>query len=129
MVEERSFWKYLILSIITCGIYSIIFWYQYSIDMNTVCNGDGKETRNYIIVILLSFITCGIYYYVWMYGVGNRLQESGERYGLNIQENGTTLLLWTIIGSFACGIGPLVAMYFMIKDMNEVAVRYNAGVR
>ena len=72
MIQRRSFLTYILLSIITCGIYSIFFWYSYSDDMNKVCNGDGKETQNYLIVFLLSLVTCGIYYYIWVYGVGNR---------------------------------------------------------
>lgn len=125
MIKHRSLLTLILLSIITCGIYGIIFWYSYSDDMNRICQGDGKETKNYIIVILLSFITCGIYYWVWLYGVGNRLSENAPRYGTNFQENGTTILLWMIIGSMLCGIGSFVAMHIMIKNINELGDRYN----
>lgn len=125
MIKQRSLLTLILLSIITCGIYNIIFWYSYSDDMNRICQGDGKNTQNYIIVILLSFITCGIYYWVWLYGIGNRLSENAPRYETSFQENGTTLLLWMIIGSFFCGIGSFVAMHIMIKNMNALADRYN----
>lgn len=125
MIKHRSLLTLILLSIITCGIYGIIFWYSYSDDMNRICQGDGKDTKNYIIVILLSFITCGIYYWVWLYGVGNRLSENAPRYGTNFQENGTTILLWMIIGNMLCGIGTFVAMHIMIKNMNELGDRYN----
>lgn len=125
MIKRRSLLTVILLSIVTCGIYGIIFWYNYAEDMNRVCNGDGKETKNYIIVILLSFITCGIYGLIWQYGVGNRLQENAPRYGMNFSENGTTVLLWQIFGSMLCGIGPFIAMHILIKNMNLVADRYN----
>lgn len=125
MIKRRSLLTLILLSIITCGIYNIIFWYSYSDDMNRICQGDGKDTKNYIIVLLLSFITCGIYYWVWLYGVGNRLCENAPRYGTNFQENGTTILLWMVIGSMLCGIGSFVAMHILIKNMNELADRYN----
>jgi len=125
MIQRRSFLTYILLSIITCGIYSIFFWYSYSDDMNKVCNGDGKETQNYLIVFLLSLVTCGIYYYIWVYGVGNRLQENATRYNLRINENGTTILLWYIIGGFVCGLGSIYALYLLVKNMNDVADRYN----
>jgi hypothetical protein len=48
MIQRRSLLTLILLSIITCGIYGIIFWYNYSDDMNKVCNGDGKLTQNYI---------------------------------------------------------------------------------
>lgn len=125
MISRRSLVTYILLSIITCGIYSIIFWYNYADDMNKVCEGDGKVTQNFIIVLLLSFVTCGIYYWIWLYGVGNRLSENAPRYGAYFQENGTTILLWMLIGSLVCGIGSFVATYLLIKNMNELGNRYN----
>jgi hypothetical protein len=94
-------------------------------DMNTVCNGDGKQTQNFIVVILLSIVTCGIYWYIWCYGVGNRLQETAPRYGLSFNENGTTILLWMLLGYLLCGFGTLYAYYLLIKNMNAVADHYN----
>lgn len=125
MIKRRSLLTLILLSIVTCGIYNIIFWYSYADDMNRICQGDGKETKNYIVVLLLSIITCGIYYWIWLYGVGNRLSENAPRYGTSFQENGTTIILWMIIGSFLCGIGAFVAMHILIKNMNELADRYN----
>ncbi len=125
MIKQRDFITFVLLSIITCGIYGIVFWYYYSDDMNIVCNGDGKITQNYIVVILLSFITCGIYSWIWFYGIGNRLQENAPRYGTSFSENGTTILLWYILGSFLCFFGFFYAQYILIKNMNVLADRYN----
>jgi len=118
---------YLLLSIVTCGIYSIWFWYKYSEDMNIVCNGDGKTTQNYIIVLLLSIVTCGIYQFFWFYGLGNRLQENSGRYGVAMSENGSTVLMWMIFGSLLCGIGTFFAFHILIKNMNILAARYSDG--
>lgn len=125
MIKHRDFIAMVLLSIITCGIYGIIFWYQYSDDMNKVCYGDGKETKNYLLVILLSIITCGIYSWIWHYGVGNRLAENAPRYGLRFNEDGTTVLLWMLLGSLLCGFGTLYAQYIMVKNMNTLADSFN----
>ncbi len=125
MIKQRSFGIYLLLSIITCGIYSIIFWYQYTEDINEICRGDGHESPNYIIVILLSIITCGIYGYIWYYSQANRLQAAANKYGISIQGNGTIVLLWMILGSLLFGIGPFIAFYILINNMNQVAIAYN----
>lgn len=125
MIKRRSLLKLILLSIITCGIYAVIFWYQYSDDMNRICEGDGRHTQNFIVVVLLSFLTLGIYYYVWLYGVANRLADNAPQYGANFNENGLTVLLWTTIGSMLCGLGPFIAMYILIKNMNVLAERYN----
>ncbi len=125
MIKQRSFGIYLLLSIITCGIYSIIFWYQYTEDINEICRGDGHESPNYIIVILLSIITCGIYGYIWYYSQANRLQAAANKYGISIQGDGTIVLLWMILGSLLFGIGPFIAFYILINNMNQVAIAYN----
>jgi hypothetical protein len=93
--------------------------------MNKVCYGDGKETKNFLIVILLSIITCGIYTWIWYYGVGNRLAENAPRYGQRFNEDGTTVLLWMLLGSLLCGLGTFYAQYIMVKNMNSLADSFN----
>ena len=126
--ENRGLVKYILLTLVTCGIYS--YWYLYKLaeDANIICAGDGKSTPGLVQFILLSIVTCGIYAWFWYYNLGNRLQAAGPKYGLNIQENGTTLLLWYILGACLCGIGPYVAMYILMKNMNQLAHAYNTGI-
>ncbi len=109
----------------TCGIYSWYFIYCLARDVNTVCAGDGQKTNGLGMYILLSIVTCGIYPIIWMYGLGNRLAANGSRYGMNFQENGTTILLWHVVGFLLCGIGPLVAMNIVIKNTNSLCTAYN----
>lgn len=123
--EDRSLLTYILLSIITCGIYGYYFIYKIAEDVNVACYGDGKTTGGLVKFILLSFITCGIYAWYWYYALGNRLAENAPRYGLQFQENGTTVLLWYIIGALICGIGPFIAMYILIKNTNEICSAYN----
>lgn len=126
MIKEKNFWMYVFLTLITCGLYSIYFWYVTVEDLNIMFAGDGEETPNYIIVMLLSFVTCGIYFYIWLYKMSNRLQISGMRmYQQEIQESGTTILLWMLLGSIVCGIGAFVAYYFIFINFNKVAAEYN----
>ena len=125
--ENRSLITYILLNIITCGIYGFYFLYSIARDVNIICDGDGSKTGGLVQFILLSYITCGIYAIYWYYAIANRMAENAPRYGLNFQENGTTVLLWYIIGSFVCGIGPYVAMYIIIKNMNALAHAYNVS--
>ncbi|MCM1153719.1 MAG: DUF4234 domain-containing protein [Roseburia sp.] len=75
--------------------------------------------------ILLCIVTCGIYNWIWYYGVGNRLAVNAPRYGMNFQENGTTILLWKLIGLLLCGIGPFIALHIVIKNTNALCAAYN----
>lgn len=123
--EDRALWKYIVFGILTCGIYTYYFIYKMAMDVNKMCADDGKKTSGLIPFILLSFLTCGIYAYFWYYSLGNRLQANAPRYGLNFQENGTTVLLWCIFGLLLCGFGALVGIHILIKNTNEMAKAYN----
>lgn len=129
MIKRRDFIVMILLSFLTCGIYGIIFWYGYSDDTNKLCYGDGKETMNYLVVILLSLVTCGIYYWIWLYQLANRLKDNAPRYGCNLNEDGTTILLWMIVGSLLCGFGTLYAQYLLVRNMNALADSYNSNLQ
>ena len=123
--DDRGLASYIILSIITCGIYGYYFIYKMAHDVNIACDGDGENTSGLVAFILLSMITCGIYAWYWYYKLGNRLANNAGRYGLGIQENGTTVLMWCIFGTLICGIGPFIAMYILIKNSNMICNAYN----
>ena len=126
ITTERSLVKWIIFSIITCGIYDLFFIYALARDINEMCAEDGKETAGLLKLILLSLVTCGIYGIYWYYSLGNRIQANANgQFDLNVTENGTTVLLWMLIGSFAFGIGSFVAMYIIIKNTNALAIAYN----
>ncbi len=123
--DDRGLASYIILSIITCGIYGYYFIYKMAHDVNIACDGDGENTSGLVAFILLSMITCGIYAWYWYYKLGNRLANNAGRYGLCIQENGTTVLMWCIFGTLICGIGPFIAMHILIKNSNMICNAYN----
>lgn len=127
--EDRSLLIFILLTAVTCGIYGIIFWWNLCKDLNVVCGvkepDDEYKSPNYIVVCLLGLITCGIYMFFWIYKQGNRMQRAGNAYGVQIDENGTTYLLWILFGSLLCGAGPLVAYHLMFKNLNKLCVCYN----
>lgn len=123
---NRSLITYIILTILTCGIYGFYFIYKLAKDVNEMCKEDGDKVGGLLVYILLSYLTCGIYSFYWLYKIQNRLQAAGPRYGINITESGTTVLLWLILGSFLCGIGSFYGLYIIIKSANAVGAAYNA---
>ena len=122
-----SFLSYLFIGWITCGIYDLYLIHCISRDINISGQGD-ENTPGLLTLILLSLVTCGIYYYIYFYKLANKIQRVGNRYGLQIQENGTTILLWIIFGALICGIGPYIAMYQIFKNMNKVNDAYNKTI-
>ena len=123
--DDRGIASYIILSIITCGIYGYYFIYKMAHDVNLACDGDGESTTGLGMFIVLSFITCGFYAYYWYYKLGNRLADNAPRYGLSFREDGTTVLLWCLFGLLVCGIGPFIGMYILIKNSNLICGAYN----
>lgn len=128
MIQQRDFWIFVVLNILTCGLYSLFFWYVWNEDVNRICEGDGQDVPNYIIVIILGILTCGIYTYYWMYKQGNRLQANAMRYGVRMQENGSSLLLWALLGYLTCALTIYYSYYLMVRMVNQIAPEYNARI-
>ena len=122
---DRSLVMYILLTILTCGIYAYYFIYKLADDVNEMCEGDGQKTGGLLAYIVFSFLTCGFYSLYWEYKIGNRLQANAPKYGITLQENGTTLVVWYLVGSILCGIGPFVAMHILLKNTNQLAMAYN----
>ncbi len=122
---DRSLLVYILLTIVTCGIYSWVFIYQLIQDVNIACDGDGEETMNFWLFFLLSLVTCGIFAYVWYYQLGNRLQNNCARYGQPTTEGGTAVLLWMLLGALLCGIGVFIGWNIIINNTNTVCRGYN----
>ena len=96
-VTNRSIATCIILSLVTCGIYGIIWYINLVNDVNTVCQ-DEKSSQSGGVVFLLTLITCGIYGWIWFYNAGKRMNEAGNKYNMNIADNSVMYLILTIVG-------------------------------
>ena len=126
--QDRSFLKWFLLGIVTCGIYDLYFLYKLIKDVNVICNGDGDETPGLVAYFFLSLVTVGIYAYYWFYKLGDRLQKNAPRYNLVINESGGTILLYLLINLISGGIGTMLAMYYIIKNVNTLSAAYNGWI-
>ena len=57
--------------------------------------------------------------------IGNRLSANAKTYGIEMQENGTTILLWRLLGALICFVGSFVGSYILIKNINAICASYN----
>ena len=122
---DRSLLIFILLSIVTCGIYNLVFLYQLITDVNIACEGDGDDTPGFWMFFLLTIVTCGIYGFIWYYKLSNRLQVNCARYGQPTTEGGSAVLLWMIFGIWLCGIGTFIAWNILINNTNTVCAGYN----
>lgn len=121
--ENRRLWKLLLLTIPTFGIYNIVFWFQFTKDLNQM-NNEEKPLKNYILVIFLSIITLGIYRWVWFFYLADRIQTTGQDMDMKIKPGAGTTLTIKLFGTFIL-IGPLIANFIVIRNMNKIAKEYN----
>ena len=124
-LKERSFLLYVFFTVITFGIYPIVYWTKISNEINVLCEGDGKKTMKYVYVWLLNFITFGIFGVIWEHKLANRLQENAARYNLNFSESGKLVTVFNTVGYAFFGVGRLIASFILTKNFNKVAVAFN----
>ena len=105
IVQNRNIALAIILTIITCGIYSIV-WFIFMVDDVNNINSDEKSQSGGI-VFLLSLITCGIYGIVWFYQAAKRMEESGKKYGIQISDNSIIYLVLNLLGFSIISYGLL----------------------
>jgi len=113
-VQERNIVTCILLSIVTCGIYGIIWFIGLVDDVNRICN-DEKSSQSGGTVFLLTLVTCGIYGIIWFYECGRRLSVAGNKYGKQIQDNSTIYLILSIFGL------QIVAYCMVQNDLNKFA--------
>lgn len=96
-VANRNIVVAILLSIVTCGIYGIVWYISLVNDVNKVCN-DEHSNQSGGIVFLLTLITCGIYGMIWFYQAGQRMAKAGSKYGVQIADNAILYLILAILG-------------------------------
>jgi hypothetical protein len=122
---NRNVIALVLLSIITCNIYSYYNIYAIARDVNIACFDDDENTPGLLVYILLSFVTCGFYNLYWLYKIGNRLSVNASHYGVEMREDGSHIILWKILGLLICCIGSYYGDYILLKNTNLICDAYN----
>ena len=112
MVKHRSVAAVIILTFITCGLYSIYWMYSVTEEVSYLTN-DPSFTGGK--VILFSLITCGIYTFFWYYSMGQKLMVAQQRHDMMVKDNSLIYLLLAIFGL------SIVTIAIMQNDINDFA--------
>lgn len=94
-IEKRDIVVTILLSIVTCGIYGIV-WFVMLTDDCAKASGDDSIKGG--TSILLTLVTCGIYYYYWNYQMGKRIATAQEKRYLTVTDNSVLYLVLAIFG-------------------------------
>lgn len=110
-VPERNLVVYILLSLVTCGIFELVWLYQLAESVNQLCREKGiSEGPSSGAVVLLFIVTCGIYLPFFFWRAGDRLYEVSDR-KLN---NSTTVM--SLLGFF-CPIAAMAIAQFQINEL------------
>ena len=123
---NRGLLKYILLSLITFGIYGLVVMSNISTDINTVASrNDGKKTMHYcLVVFIFSWLTFGIVPIVWMHRICARMGNELARRGIAYSFGAGSFWGWGVLGSFIA-VGPFIFYYKLFKSMNLLCADYN----
>lgn len=123
---NRGLLKYILLSIVTLGIYSLVVMSSVSSDINLIATKyDGRKTMHYCLVFFIfSWLTLGIVPIVWWHKISGRIGRELQRRGISYGFGAGTFWGWNVLGSCII-VGPFIYMHKLFKAMNLLAADYN----
>lgn len=123
---NRSLGKFILLSVFTLGIYSIVFYNKVRKDMNLMCgNHNGQPSMNYwLLILIITPITLGIGYLVWFHKISTRIGAEMRYRNIQYDFGASTFWLWNILGSIII-VGPFIYVHKLCTAMNMLAEHYN----
>ena len=112
-IPERNIVVCIILSLVTCGLYTYYWLYVLNEDLRTYTGNKNGTSGG--MVILLTLITCGIYHYYWLYKQGDTIDNVKLQRG---RMSGSLGILYLILGIFGLTI---VSYALMQNELNTFA--------
>lgn len=102
----------ILLSVVTCGIYGIVWFYWITEDCG---KASGDKSITGVASILLTLVTCGIYSFYWNYQMGKRIATAQSKRNLPVNDNSVLYLILSLLG-----LG--IVNYVLIQtDLNRLA--------
>ena len=72
-----------LISMVTCGLYGIFFWYKIDTNMRKINPYPSKPVLNYWLAFLIGLVTGGIVMWVYYYQVFTAMEEEANKIGIN----------------------------------------------
>lgn len=95
MVKQRSIGMIILLSLVTCGLYTIYWMYTVTEEISYLTDDPTFSGGK---VILFSLITCGIYNFFWYYAVGSKLMIAQRNHDRMAKDNSVIYLVLALFG-------------------------------
>lgn len=121
----RGLLKYVLLNLITLGIYGLVVMSHISEEINIVASPrDGKHTMHFLLIaFIFSWLTFNIAPLVWCHRISNRIGDELDARNCNYSFGAEDFWLWGVIGSLII-VGPFVYCHKLFKSMNLINADY-----
>ena len=98
-ITKKNIAVCIILTFVTCGIYSIYWLYKMAEGVNAVKQDPNATSPG--MVIVWSILTCGIYELFWLYKAGETIDSACMMQG---RPAGNKAILYLLLSIFGLGI-------------------------
>ena len=124
--HKRGVILFILLNIITLGIYGLVVMSHISQEINTIASDyDKKTTPFYCLACFLSVVTLGIYGVIYMNNLCARIGSELKRRNIKYKFDEGTYWGWGVFGSLLLLIGPIVFYHKFFKAMKKLIADYN----
>ena len=113
-IANRNIALYIILSIVTCGIFGLVWMAMIVNDLNSATN--DQESMSGGLVVLLSIITCGIFWWYTAYKSGEKVQAIHSMAGQ--PSDGSETIIYLLLSIFGLSI---VTVALIQNELNKIA--------
>ena len=110
LLETKGIAVAIVLSIVTCGIYGLFWYYNIVKRIHYIYAGNFDCVAEYLLLLFVPF-----YGWYWLYTRSQRLAQSSVRYGVALQDQSLANLLLAIFG-----LG-IVSFALLQDQLNQIA--------
>lgn len=126
LTTKRGLLKFILLGMITFGIYPLVVLSGVSSDINIIAGRyDGRKTMHFcLVVFIFAPLTLGIVPLVWYHKISARIGGELARRGIAYSFGAGDFWLWNVLGMLII-VGPFIYIHKLLKAMNLLSADYN----
>lgn len=114
---NRSVGLCILFSILTCGLYSIYWFYKITEELNFFSEDHSISPE---LALLLSFVTCGLFTIFWSYKMGKSIFIAQEK--MDIFPKADDSVMYLILSIFGLTIISCAIMQSHINKMASIRI-------
>lgn len=127
---DRSIGKFILLDLLTSGVYGLVIMTILSIDINTIARPhDGKKTMNYcLMMFLVAPLTLGIGAFVWYHNLSKRMQDELGRRNITPAFKLSWFWHWCVLWGVIIALPLVASIAFLVMEVISWGTTGYAGM-